>query len=107
MSDDRPSFGRKALESINRKLPQPDAPVALEMGPPEELISYSVPISRALYLRLLQAKYWVRGLKLQDLVADALTAELEKLGPEAAQPLPPVQLAELVRKNKKLQGGSK
>jgi len=107
MSDERPSFGRKALESINKKLPQPELPSTAQMGPPEELISYTVPITRELYLRLLQAKYWVRGLKLQDLVGDALIAELEKLGPEAAQPLPPAQLAEQIRKNKKLQAGSK
>lgn len=107
MSDERPSFGRKAIASINKRLPQADAPVVPEMGPPDELISYTVPITRELYLRLLQAKYWVRGLKLQDLVADALNAELAKLGDEVAQPLPAPYLAQQVSKNKKLQAGNK
>lgn len=106
--EQRPSFGRKAIASINKRLPTlATEEVGPGMGPPDELISYTVPISRGLYLRLLQAKFWVRGLKLQDVVADALDAELQKLGPEAAQPLPPAQLAEQVRKNKKLQAGNK
>ena len=105
MSEDRPSFGRKAIASINKRLPDgtlPEADVP-RMGPPDTMVAFATFIPRDLYLELLERKYWEPGFNIWTAVAEGIRAYLDAM-PEGRKPLPPAYLAQLLKKNKKLQG---
>ena len=99
MSDERPTFGKKALASINKRLDGPDA--APQMGPPDELVAFTVFIPRDLYLELLERHYHEKGFVIQQAVAAGIRRELAALGTPRL-PLPPARLGKLLQTNKKL-----
>jgi hypothetical protein len=108
MSDEqpkRPSFGEKAADSINRRLAsgepaQPVEPVE-RVGDLDAFIQYTSFITRGTYLRLLQAVYWEPGFEIKQAVEAGIAAHLDGV-PGANKPLPPAQLSQLLKKNKKL-----
>lgn len=101
----RPSFGALQLPAIDAKLNP--APPTHAMGALDEYVSVSFRARRRLYLRMLQMLHHKPGsFQLQDFLAEAIEAAMAQ-HPEADMAIPPEALAELVRKNKKLQGGSK
>lgn len=101
----RPSFGALQLPAIEAKLNPTPAPQAI--GSLDDYVSVSFRTKRGLYLKLLQMLHHMPGnFQLQDFITEAVEAAMAK-HPEASTPIPPEALAELVRKNKKLQSGSK
>jgi hypothetical protein len=102
--DERPSFGRKAIASINKRLPDgspgDDVP---KMGPPDEMVAFATFIPRDLYLELLERKYWEPGFNIWTAVAEGIRGYLDAMG-SPRKPLPPAYLAQLMKKNKKLKG---
>ena len=98
----KPGFGALQLPAINAKLAPAVRPDNL--GDLDELVLLSVRVSRADYLHLLEAQYWVAGFKQQDFIQKALRNQFAALG-DAVQPLPIDVLSGLVRRNKKLQKG--
>lgn len=101
MSNERPSFGTKAIASINKRLP--DGTLAGQMGAPDALVAFATFIPRDLYLELLERKYWAPGFNIQEAVAEGIRLRLDAME-EPRKPLPPAHLAQLLTKNKKLQG---
>lgn len=103
----RPTFGGKAADSINRRLAggEPAEPVepVERVGDPAAFIQYTSFITRGTYLRLLQAVYWQPGFEIKQAIEAGLAAYLDAV-PGANRPLPAAQLAQLLKKNKKLAG---
>lgn len=99
----KPRFGALRATALTDKL-RPAPPAARELGPLEELVLFSVRLTRADVLRLKEAHHWVPGFREQDFVQQAIREKLASLG-EQVKPLPPDTLRELVRRNKKLQKG--
>lgn len=101
----RPSFGGKAAESINRRLstgePAEPAQQVERVGDLDEFIQYTSFITRGTYLRLLQAMYWEPGFEIKQAVEAGISAHLDNV-PGANKALPPAQLAQVLKKNKKL-----
>ena len=103
----RPSFGGKAADSINRRLSEGEPAEPVEpverIGDPAEFIQYTSFITRGTYLRLLQAVYWQPGFEIKQAVEAGIAAYLDAVS-GANKPLPPAQLSQLLKKNKKLAG---
>lgn len=97
----KPRFGALRATALDAKL-RPAPPAPMEIGPLNELVLFSVRITRADVLRLKEANHWVPGFREQDFVQQAIREKLDSLG-DQVQPLPPLVLQELVKRNKKLQ----
>jgi hypothetical protein len=98
----KPGFGSLQLPAIDAKLKPGAAPKVL--GPLDELVLFSVRLTREDILHLNEALHWVPGFKIQDFVQQAVREKLVTLG-DQVKPLPPLVLQELVKRNKKMQKG--
>jgi len=101
MSKQRIDFGEKVvLKVASAAPPEPAGP---KMGTLEALVAFATFIPRGLYLELLERKYWEPGFNIQEAVAEGIRQRLDAM-PDLRRPLPPAYLAQLLKKNKKLQG---
>ena len=100
-SNNPPNFGALQLPAIEARL-QLDGRTA-PLGPPDELVLFTVRLKRGEILRLKEAAYYLPAFREQAFVQQAITAALDALG-DQIKPLPDLILDDLVRKNKKLQG---
>lgn len=103
MSDERPKFGNKAIASINKRLPDGTPADLPKMGPGDEMVAFATCIPRDLYLELLERKYWEPGFNIWTAVAEGIRGYIDNMG-TPRKPLPPAYLAQVLKKNKKLQG---
>ena len=85
----------------NEQWPAPGAAVS-QPADDDTLVLYSTRITKADYLRIKEAAYWVPGFTEQAFVQLAIREQLASLG-EQVKPLPPLVLQELVKRNKKMQ----